>query len=241
MPDFVSTPERPDGWSIIWPYPGPYPPGYEPPEELSSVPAASDDNPPEEPPDKIEQDWEITLNTPDPTINSPQIYAYISPINGSTSLYAFLLLNYSDTPEYVAGGMQFQLWDGEEIVSTQEFASGFQLNTIGEIITFTLRMEIQDRILNPDELNFSVHYGESDTWGSFGTGGFDLGDDAPILSGIFPIEDLSTYRTSKSVSASAVGFGGQRVDLMRITQVRYYKDDVLIGQDDSEHIVHQWL
>lgn len=233
-PDYVSTPDVPDGWNILWPYPGPYPPGYEPPTEPEGgVPQVDDDNPPDEPPDKIEQDWEITLSGPDPTINSPQIYIYGTPLSGWGSYYCGLLLNYADTPEYSAGGMQFQLWNGESVLDTQEFASGFQMNPGDTSVTFTLRMQVQDNIATPDDLKFSIHYGQSDTWGSFGTGGFDL----EVTS---PVSDLSTYRTSISTQGSEVGFGGNRVPLIKITEVRYYKDDVLIGRDSNEHIIHHW-
>lgn len=232
-PDLVVEVERPAGWDLLWPYPGPNPPGYTPPEESGSVPDVSDDSPPDQPPDKIEQDWEITLNTPDPTIDSPQFHISISPINAWSSLYAYLTFNYGDTPEFTSGGMQFQLWDGAASAGVQNFASSFQLNTAGEVITLTLRMRIQDNDLAPDDLKFTVHYGESDTWGSFGTASFDLED-------VTPVADLSGYKTSRTILGSDVTFGDQRVALMRITQVRYYKDDVLIGKDDIEHIAHQW-
>jgi hypothetical protein len=68
-------------------------------------------------PDQIEAEWQIIIATPDPAGGGPQLSISMSPVaDGSTPFFIFNL-NYIDSPVYIPGGMQMQVWSGTQLVA----------------------------------------------------------------------------------------------------------------------------
>ena len=53
---------------------------------------------------KVEEDWELVVNEPDPANNSPQITFFTSPSHLSEGTYFQLQLNYHAADHYSSGG-----------------------------------------------------------------------------------------------------------------------------------------
>src|SRR4051794_29505600 len=89
----------------------------------------------------IEEDWEVVLNTPDPTSNGPQIMTYMSPVGDTSKPYSWFMLNVRDAPNPTAGGgMQIQVWTYADSLLTSSTWGTNQLNTTGEVIRWTQRI-----------------------------------------------------------------------------------------------------
>ena len=66
----------------------------------------------------VEEHWELSLAQPDPDRSAPQITMVFSPdgdVNGEHFLFT---LNHGTVPEYEPGGMQVQLWDGDQLIES---------------------------------------------------------------------------------------------------------------------------
>ena len=64
-------------------------------------------------PDQIQEDWQVVIGVPDPAGAGPQISTAMSPVtDGSTPSFVFDL-NYQDSPSFIPGGMQVQVWSGD--------------------------------------------------------------------------------------------------------------------------------
>src|SRR4051812_18009567 len=61
---------------------------------------------------RIEQDWEITISSPDSLNGSPQIRLWIRP-DPAVDFGGLVQINFQDYPAYQAGGLQVQAWDGD--------------------------------------------------------------------------------------------------------------------------------
>ena len=173
----------------------------------------------------IEQDWEMFMGEPDPKNNAPQVLCVISPTRDSQSVYAVLELNHQSLPQYAAGGMQFQLWRGEELQREVNAANGYQLETAGEVIRWTQRMT-----LAAGQLEFAIVDGRSNTWGDFG--------DGLRLTVAAPVADLSAYSTDFSTENSGVGFAPNRVHTLILKRIRWIQADGRVTQDSGEKVVH---
>ena len=175
---------------------------------------------------RIEQDWELVMATPDPTTTSPQIYIQMDPYPNSAKGGLFLL-NYQDSPSFVAGGLQLQLWNLEQNLALQSFRTGAQLNTAGETITWT-----QFMTLSNGNLSFGVSRLRSKTFGNNGA--------ADNWSVSTPYSEIKTftgnYQTSDTLSESGILFGASAVTSIKLLQVRKYDS---AGQHDAETTTKQ--
>jgi hypothetical protein len=101
-----------------------------------------------------------------------------------------------------------------------------QLSNAAETITWTQTLET-------DGMRLSVHVsnGQSTTWGAFGKD-MTIHADAGL-------PDLSGYDPQTSASESCVTYGSNRVDLLVITQVRYYGASGLLHVDNTPRVVSE--
>lgn len=175
---------------------------------------------------RVEQDWELVIATPDPTTTSPQIYIQMDPYPNSAKGGLFLL-NYQDSPSFVAGGLQLQLWNLDQNVALQSFRDGVQLNTVGETVTWT-----QFMALSNGTLSFGVSRLRSKTWGNNGAS-----DNWSVSS---PYTEISTftgnYQTTDTLSESGILFGASAVTSIKLLQVRKYDS---AGKHDDETTTKQ--
>ena len=83
---------------------------------------------------RIEEDWELKVGDPDSERHAPQVTTILSPGGALTATYFAFDLNCASMPEFSPGGMQTQLWNGDDLVSHQhEFDCGRTLLThLGE-------------------------------------------------------------------------------------------------------------
>ncbi len=176
---------------------------------------------------RVEEDWELVVGEADPAINAPQITTVISPVCTVDWLHAAFELNGQSLPEFVAGGMQLQLWDGEKPVTEQKYPAPEELAQPGEVVSWTQCMEVGD-----GQLTFEIINGHSTTWGNFGGQGY-------LKTSIcFPQDDLEYYDPYVSVANSGVGYAANRVQSLALKRVRIFLSTGEQWEDTTPRIVH---
>ncbi|MBP7934345.1 MAG: hypothetical protein KA354_06820 [Phycisphaerae bacterium] len=172
---------------------------------------------------RVEEDWVLVLNEPDDAITSPQFHTVMSPVGNMDSSYAQVLWNYREVPEFAAGGLQLQGWNGEQMVNSKT-ARIIPLSTTAETIRWTQVLEIVE-----GELFFDIINGQSTTWGSFGK---DM-----RLQQSSTTSNLNAYNTQVSVSNSCVTYGSNRVTQLVIIEVRWYGEGGLLYTDSTPRVI----
>lgn len=176
---------------------------------------------------RVEEDWEVILNEPGSNVDAPQFHSVLSAYPNLDSYYLQISWNYRDQYDFAPGGMQLSAW-WDEFPSGKKSYRDDKLSTTAETITWT-----QSMCTNGSVLTFGVDRAESTTWGTFG--GSDL-----ELSGCVAVPNLNDYATGTSVMNSWITYGANRVDLLRITEVRRYDHDGnLLSRDTTPKIVYQ--
>ncbi len=177
----------------------------------------------DEPVIRIEEDWLLILNYPDPDIDSPQFHTVMSPFANLDSYYAEVVWNYREIPDFLPGGLQLESWNGEQLVRSRTVRET-QLSTTAETIRWTQALQTDGTILT-----FDITNGLSTTWGIFGKD-MNITADASLL-------DLSTYSADVSAQNACVTYGANRVNLLAIVQVRCYGASGLLSVDRTPRIV----
>ncbi len=175
---------------------------------------------------RVEEDWKLVVNEPNNSVNSPQFHTTMSPLSHLDSFYAQVTWNYRWTPNFTPGGLQLHAWDGD----TEIRARGVrvtELSTTAETITWTQSLETDGA-----QLLFQIKNGNSTTWGTF--------DRDMYINMSANLPDLSSYSPDVSVENSCITYGSNRVNLLVITQVRYYDAaGVLVALDSTPRVVYQ--
>jgi len=174
---------------------------------------------------RVEEDWVLVLNQPNDSVNSPQFHTIMSPTGNIDGFYAQVVWNYREIPDFMAGGLQLQLWNGEEAI---QFKSDREdpLSTAAETIRWTQALETND-----GTLSFRITDGQSVTWGDFGEGLHLASAGGPAA--------LNGYSPEVSVQNTCITYGANRVNVLAIGQVRYYGSSGLIYVDETPRIVYQ--
>jgi hypothetical protein len=176
---------------------------------------------------RVEEDWEALLNEPDDGVVAPQFHTIISPIGDAESLYYQACWNYREQPDFVSGGMQLFVYSGDGAIG-QKSVREDPLSTMAETITWTQSMSTTGA-----QLIFVIKEGQSSQWGSFG--GWET-----RLAGSVAVPNLNGYSPEVSTNSSWVSYGANRVDLLRIKEVRYYDGEGnLLARDSSSRVVYQ--
>ena len=149
---------------------------------------------------RVEEDWQMVVSTPDPNCDAPQITAALLPQGSTDGQFATFEVNHQDIPEYIAGGMQLQLWNGETAGSSRKFPNPSLLATPDETVTWTQTMEVADGVLT-----FEVVSGSSTTWGTFGGQGYLR---SSVQTGL---ANLNSYDPHDTIENSGVGYASNRV------------------------------
>ena len=178
-------------------------------------------------PDRVEEDWQLVLDTPDPNTNCPQVLTSMAPTGVDTDPNIVFKVNYRDQPNYQSGGLSAQVWQSKQFVSNSDQGSA-QCNTTSETITWSQRMS-----LSGGNLNFKVFSGNSTTWGQFGVNDTDLAVSTTSSTG-----DLSGYSPTNSVTKAGATYGADRVNTMTLLQVRYYQGSTLLSADTTARQVN---
>jgi hypothetical protein len=178
---------------------------------------------------RVEEDWRVEFGTPDPETNAPQVTITISPSATLSGQYGVFELNHRTLPDYAAGGLQIQLWQGETPISYRSSSHTDVVHGDGDVVTFTTSMDVSG-----DNATFTVKNGNSQTWGTFSQSGW-LNRTASCNWG-----NLDNYDPSASLINSRVGFASHRVRKLVRTAVRKYAGSDLVDNDTTEHVVHQY-
>jgi len=158
---------------------------------------------------RVEEDWELVVATPDPNSDAPQVTCVISPVENVDSVHAAFELNHQSMPDFVAGGLQLQIWNNEEHLGSRKFPNGSLLQTAGETVRWTQSLELSEGLLT-----FEITDGTSAAWGNFGGQGYLK---ASISS---QLENLNGYSPTVSIANSGVGYAANRVASLVLRKVR---------------------
>jgi hypothetical protein len=175
--------------------------------------------------DRVEEDWELVIDEPDPDNDAPQILHVLSPDAASTGDYAVLEVNHGTQPEYFSGGVQLQHWSGELCLQRRSRNPNNPLRIPNEKVKYTLVMAVKN-----GQLNFSVKDGSAESWAEF-TDGLELSTPTAVTT-------LPGYTVSHSTQSAKIGFAAHRVQRLRLLEVRYYLDDDVVHRDTNVRQVH---
>lgn len=178
--------------------------------------------------DRVEEDWELVIREPSLEDEAPQVLNVISPNGTQDNDFFVFEINHVTQPDYHAGGLQLQHWNGETVQSWTPVSDTDRLKYANETITYTLRLRLIGGYLFA-----SVRNGESQTWGEFG------GDPLKISYPAYQL-GLNSYSTANSVAKSRVGFASYRVGRFVLKEVRYYSNGNLAATDTTDYVVHEY-
>lgn len=178
---------------------------------------------------RVEEDWELVVATPDTNTNGPQITTVIAPTTaGIAGLHAALNINHRSLPQYVAGGLQLQAWNGRQSLSEKQFPSSTLMATADEVVSWTQSIETAG-----GAVTFEVTRGSSTTWGTFGGQGY-----LKIVL-VWPLTNLNSYSPSVSAAHSGVGFASNRVRSLVLKRVRLFTSTGQQLDDATPRVVYQ--
>lgn len=167
----------------------------------------------------IEEHWELTVGGPTIDRCAPQVSLVMSPFGDLDSHHFVFLLNHSTYPDFVAGGLQMQHWNGDSVVNTAHSTEGDILSYDNETVSWVQKLSIRDGLLV-----FDVDDGSSDTWGSFGNG-----DGLIMWTGVH-MDRLNDYRPAISIGESGITFAGNRVSSLVLTKLVWKTADGTVSE-----------
>lgn len=160
---------------------------------------------------KVEEDWELVVNQPDASNNSPQITFFASPSHLLEDSYFQLQMNHHAADNYSSGGFHVAAVIDNQTVDDARSATRKNLATNDDLIRWTSVMAV----INNHAL-FAVRDGHGREWGNFG------GPDYLVRMVPSPVSDLSHYRCQQSMDAVDIGFGKNRVSRITLKAVRLF-------------------
>ena len=178
-------------------------------------------------PDRVEEDWQLVIATPDINQIGHQITTTMSPNQDDPTCFVAFDLNYREYPTFLAGGMQIQVWEDNAVLATSGQGNA-QFSTTGETVTWTQRMSFP----GDGTIHYRVKNGQSTTWGQFGQGN-------GLLTVSFPttLNSLIGYSADYSAAQSAASWQSNHVTSLTLVQVRYYAAGRLIATDTTSRPV----
>lgn len=176
---------------------------------------------------RIEEDWELIVASPDPNSTAPQVSCTISPLSHVNSVHAAFELNHQSQPEFTAGGLQLQVWNGEHSLSSRKYPVPGVLSADNEAVHWTQSLSLED-----GTLTFEITNGTSTTWGNFGGQGYLK---ASLTT---DLQSLNAYDPAISVQNSGVAYAGNRVTRLVLKCVRATLATGEVLEDTEERVVN---
>ena len=155
---------------------------------------------------KVDEYWELDLNTPNSYKGAPQLTFLISPTGTTDSLYGILVVNQRVGE---VGGLQLQLWNGDTRIATSTFSDVETLATTGEKVQWITEMTV-----NNGTLTIAIKNLSTDTWGNYGTNQTVL-----TASTATSLSNFNAYDLNVSAANSGVDFGTTRVGKLILKKV----------------------
>lgn len=170
---------------------------------------------------KIEEDWEMVIYEPDPSIYSPQVTFFTSPSLDLDDTYFQLQMNYEADEAFSAGGFHVAAVSNGSIVDEERSSHRITLGTSNDQIRWTSVMAVVE-----NKLLFAVKDGHGTEWGDFG------GPEYLVRVVPSPVQDLSNYHHQQSLDSVDIGFGANRVQSVTLRHVRiFYSNGVVTDLD----------
>ncbi len=169
----------------------------------------------------VEEQWELHVTQPDTDRSAPQTTLVISPTGDINGLHFLVTLNHATVPEYAAGGVQVQQWNGDEFIESETVHQGTVLDQSDEVIRWSQRLDLKD-----GHLSFQVRDGHSDTWGDFGGDELRLRVDSSLAS-------LNQYRPGVSLTESQVNYAENRVGSLILTKLVWITEDGQVHEQSA--------
>lgn len=163
---------------------------------------------------RIEEDWELRINDPDPANFSPQLTLFVSPSVDTEADYFQLQLNYSADSDFSGGGFDVAAVRNAEVADEVRSLTSQALSQSNDEIHWTNVMVILE-----EKLLFAVKDGSSLTWGNFG------GPEYLVEIPGATYSDLAEYHPQQTLDTVDIGFGANRIDSLTLTRVRVYYTD----------------
>jgi hypothetical protein len=192
---------------------------------LAPVPSRADEEDGEAEYVRIEEDWSLTVNDPDPQRGAPQVATQMAPSPWSRYFFVFQI-NYRELSDFVEGGLQAQIWKDNSIRDWKS-AGIATMGTPNEVVTWTQSMERDGA-----ELKFKIKSGSSTTWGDLAEAGLQV----KTANGRAA---FTTYSSDYSTEKSGITYGANRVNQLTLVEVRKYKADGTCDQETTPRIVFQ--
>jgi hypothetical protein len=170
---------------------------------------------------QVEEHWELRISQPETDRSAPQTTMVMSPTDNLVGAYFLFTLNHVTAPGFEAGGLQVQLWDGDNVVQESVSTEIGALGHNDEVIRWTQRMTVND-----GTLTFQIVDGDSETWEQFG--GEDLTISTPTS-----LSRLNSYRPSVSLTESQVSYAENRVVSLVLTKLRWIKDNGQVYEQNA--------
>ena len=176
----------------------------------------------------IEEDWVLKVGDPDTNSAGPQISCTISPVGDLNGLHAVFALNHRSQPDFKSGGLQLQLWNGEQQIAYKDFSNTGLLCHQSESIHWTSRMKLVD-----NNIVFEILNGNSLSWNQFG------GQGSLKHTCGSSIQNLKDYKPCTTVQNSGIGYASNRVDKLFLKELRVYMQSGKIFTNNTERVVHE--
>lgn len=163
---------------------------------------------------RVEETWALNVGEPNLARNGPQVSMVISPFPDLDGTHFVFLLNHKTAPNYSAGGMQLQFWQGDDVANYANGPAGAELATDDELLQWKQVLTVADGTVTCE-----VVEGQSSTWGGFGGQG-NLRFSVPTGQ-----TNLNGYTPAVSIEESLVGYAGNRVSSLVLQRVRWIMSD----------------
>jgi hypothetical protein len=160
----------------------------------------------------VEEHWELKLGQPDAERSAPQTTMFMSPDGDLDGVHFLFALNHVSVPQYEPGGMQVQLWNGDQVEDSVAAGQG-ALSHDQEHVHWVQKLALDD-----ETLTFQVRDGESETWGAFGGESLTLSVPSSLTS-------LNGYKPGVSLTESQVGYAENRVVSLTLTKLVWTTED----------------
>ncbi|MFG0263427.1 MAG: hypothetical protein ACF788_13630 [Novipirellula sp. JB048] len=162
---------------------------------------------------KIEEDWEMSVNEPNPASHAPQVTFFTTPTE-DPDRYFQVQFNHAVDTHFSGGGFNVAAVEHERVVDSARSETRAALVVDGGRIRWThVLADAQGELL------FAIKEGHAEEWGEFGGRELlvRLSSDAAV--------GLSQYHPQKSLDGVDIGLGANRVASITLLEVRVFYDD----------------
>jgi hypothetical protein len=176
----------------------------------------------------VEEDWELAIGEPDANSCGPQVACSMSPFANIADTYFTTEINHRSVPWWAPGGISIHQWCGDWRIRSFDRADRSTMNTNDEIVRWTQLLHVENGVLT-----FQVKNGTSTTWGNFGYSGMVR------LETSWGVNNINSYSPSVSVANSGIGYASNRVQWLRLKEVRATLANGTVVTDTTVHTVHE--